>query len=222
MNFNSSFHFTHKSLGHFNPRKWGCNTEQEYTFLEQYKIPRKGIVFTELPQIRKTTPPLLPFFLDTSPSKSMRMKLQYNTWTQISATLSVWEILRLRQHRLWNKLANIPVGERGIESWLFLAQDCMQSPHIVSELLPPKESFYVKQAPWLLPNSCESPAALLWILSHFSPLCSVNDLGTNLCWPGQGCSHLPVEQELHHTHLRVKKAPWTPLKATRVDICWGL
>lgn len=68
------------------------------------------------------------------------MKPQYNTWTKISASLSVWEILRLRQHRLWDKLANIPVGERGIESGLFLAKNFMQSPHIVSELLPPKES----------------------------------------------------------------------------------
>lgn len=67
MNFNSSFYFTHKSFGHFNPKKW-CNTEQEYTFLEQYKILRKGIQgisvksFTELPQIRTNNKPTAPFF----------------------------------------------------------------------------------------------------------------------------------------------------------------
>lgn len=61
MNFNSSFYFTHKSFGHFNPKKW-CNTEQEYTFLEQYKILRKGFGLTELPQIRENNTPTAPFF----------------------------------------------------------------------------------------------------------------------------------------------------------------
>lgn len=177
MNFNSSFYL----FEHFNPMKW-CNTGQ-YTFLEQYKVLRKGIGFTELPQIRKTTHPLLLFFLDT-----MRIKLQYNTWTKSSASPSVWEILRLRQHRLWNRLANIPAGERGIESWLFLAQDCMKSPHIVSESLPPTKSFCAHLAvsnkslafyppPVKAQQHCQGFRA---IFPHY--------VQSNLGWQGKACS----------------------------------
>lgn len=81
----------------------------------------------------------------------------------------------------------------------------------------------VKQVPWLLPNSFESPAAMLWILNHFPPLCSVSDLGDKslLTRPslqpspcGAGApSHTPNGLKRLHGHHK------KPQGSTSAEVC---